>query len=254
VPPDWANRLITFKICLLGDPCVGKTSLFLNFKSGCNGTGPLVHAQTIGADFVALNCPLVELPERVAIQLMVFDTAGQEKFRTITRSYLTQADLIIMVYDINNDDTKLNILQYWYNEVRDSARGHSKTPKFVVVGNKLDLYKTPGIKDALKQQHMHEFETAWTPQIFDETNFHFVSARSGLGVINLLQACKRICTEGSRQVENARAACTPDQLRKAFSNVTYGDLSQEDKKTVKLDVKSTANGNSAAAANSSCSC
>jgi Ras-related protein Rab-2A len=117
-------RLICY---LLG---VGKSCLLLQFTDKRFRTD---HDLTIGVEFGAR---LVNISGK-QIKLQIWDTAGQESFRSITRSYYRGATGALLVYDISRRDT-FNHLTRWLDEARQHAN-----PKMVImlIGNKSDLEK-----------------------------------------------------------------------------------------------------------------
>lgn len=120
-----------FKYIIIGDTGVGKSCLLLQFT---DKRFQSVHDLTIGVEFGAR---LVHLPgdKRTAVKLQIWDTAGQESFRSITRSYYRGACGALLVYDITRRDTFTN-LQRWLDEARCNSN-----PEMVIllVGNKADL-------------------------------------------------------------------------------------------------------------------
>ena len=87
-----------FKLLLIGDSGVGKSSLLLRFSDDTYETN---FNSTIGVDF---KIKTVDLDDKV-VKLQIWDTAGQERFRTITSSYYRGAHGIIVVYDVTELDT-----------------------------------------------------------------------------------------------------------------------------------------------------
>mmetsp|Transcript_39 Transcript_39/g.105 ORF Transcript_39/g.105 Transcript_39/m.105 type:complete len:203 (-) Transcript_39:148-756(-) len=117
-----------FKVLLIGDSAVGKSSLLLRFA---DDTYDAVYTSTIGVDF---KIRTVRQDSRV-IKLQLWDTAGQERFRTITQSYYRGSHGIIVVFDVT-DRNSFNNVKYWLEEVaKYSPRGVVK----LLVGNKCDL-------------------------------------------------------------------------------------------------------------------
>merc|ERR1712157_220759 len=89
------------------------------------------HDLTIGVEFGARLITI----ENKQIKLQIWDTAGQESFRSITRSYYRGASGALMVYDISRRDT-FNHLSRWLEEVRANA---SANLVIMLIGNKADL-------------------------------------------------------------------------------------------------------------------
>lgn len=117
-----------FKYIIIGDSAVGKSCLLLQFT---DKRFQPVHDLTIGVEFGARMITI----EGKQIKLQIWDTAGQESFRSITRSYYRGAAGALLVYDITRRDT-FNHLTTWL----DDARSHSN-PNMVImlIGNKTDL-------------------------------------------------------------------------------------------------------------------
>ena len=123
-----SEALICFNVCLIGDASVGKTSLLTQF---CDGSFHFRTQSTIGVDY-----RVVSMPEQKT-NLQIWDTAGQENFRSITRSYYRSSVAAIVVYDITSRKS-FEKISSWLQELRENA--HNKIAIFLV-GNKLDLAK-----------------------------------------------------------------------------------------------------------------
>jgi len=117
-----------FKYIIIGDTGVGKSCLLLQFT---DKRFQPVHDLTIGVEFGAR---MVTIDNR-QIKLQIWDTAGQESFRSITRSYYRGAAGALLVYDITRRDT-FKHLSRWLEE----ARQHSQSNMVIMlIGNKNDL-------------------------------------------------------------------------------------------------------------------
>ena len=117
-----------FKYIIIGDTGVGKSCLLLQFT---DKRFQPVHDLTIGVEFGARMISI----DNKQIKLQIWDTAGQESFRSITRSYYRGAAGALLVYDITRRDT-FNHLTSWL----DDARQHSNSNMTIMlIGNKSDL-------------------------------------------------------------------------------------------------------------------
>lgn len=116
-----------FKLLLIGDSGVGKSSLLLRFA---DDSYLETYISTIGVDF---KIRTVELDGKT-VKLQIWDTAGQERFRTITSSYYRGAHGIIVVYDVTDEESFNNVKQ-WLNEIDRYA---SEDVNKLIVGNKSD--------------------------------------------------------------------------------------------------------------------
>jgi len=119
-----------FKLLLIGDSGTGKSCLLNRFA---DDTYTESYISTIGVDF---KIRTIELDGKT-IKLQIWDTAGQERFRTITSSYYRGAHGIIIVYDITNQESFNNVIQ-WLQEIDRHAPANVNK---LLVGNKNDLMK-----------------------------------------------------------------------------------------------------------------
>jgi len=117
-----------FKYIIIGDTGVGKSCLLLQFT---DKRFQQQHDLTIGVEFGARMITI----DNKQIKLQIWDTAGQESFRSITRSYYRGAAGALLVYDITRRET-FNHLTSWL----DDARTHSNSNMTIMlIGNKSDL-------------------------------------------------------------------------------------------------------------------
>lgn len=117
-----------FKIIFLGDQSVGKSSILNRFSQ--DKFEPEYQA-TIGLDFHSKNATV----NGANIRLLLYDTAGQEKFKSLIPMYIRDANIIIVVYDITVRDSFTHT-SHWVNETKDLKR---EDAIFCLVGNKIDL-------------------------------------------------------------------------------------------------------------------
>ena len=117
-----------FKVLLLGNSNVGKSSLFLRFVDDIwNDT----FVPTIGVDF---KIKTFDIDEK-KIKMQIWDPAGQERFKNIIASYYRGAHGILLIYDVTDKDSFKN-LSNWLIEIEKNA---SKNVLKVLIGNKTDL-------------------------------------------------------------------------------------------------------------------
>ncbi|KAL8126001.1 ras-related protein RABC2a-like [Apium graveolens] len=125
-----SNYQVSFKILLIGDSAVGKSSLLLTFISDSLLQDP---SPTIGVDF---KIKLLTVGGK-KLKLTVWDTAGQERFRTLTSSYYRGAQGIILVYDVTKRETFTNLSDVWAKEVNLYSTNQNCVK--MLVGNKVDI-------------------------------------------------------------------------------------------------------------------
>ena len=134
-----------FKILLIGDAGVGKSSILLQFTDGFFNENL---QSTIGVDF-KIKTIETDGPDgtRKTVKATIWDTAGQERFRTLTSSYYRGAQGIILVYDVSRKDTFLG-LENWLKEIEQFSMGGGRDIVKLLVGNKVDLPKQMKKEDA----------------------------------------------------------------------------------------------------------
>lgn len=123
------EQIQTFKLLLIGNSSVGKSSLLLRFTNDDFVTDDEASA-TIGVDFKIKNVDI----ENKRYKLSIWDTAGQERFRTLTSSYYRGAQGVILVYDVTNEES-FNNLKVWFKELETYSNNDAIK---IVVGNKVD--------------------------------------------------------------------------------------------------------------------
>lgn len=118
----------TYKIILVGNSTVGKTSILCRFTDNkFNIKGEM----TIGVEF---GCKYINIDDNTKVKLQIWDTSGQEKFRSITRSYYRGSDGIIVVFDLSNL-TSFKDIRTWINSIIEFV----PDKPIILVGNKCDL-------------------------------------------------------------------------------------------------------------------
>ncbi|XP_047308380.1 ras-related protein RABC2a-like [Impatiens glandulifera] len=119
---------LSFKILLIGDSAVGKSSLLVSFiSSSVEDLSP-----TIGVDFKIKHFKV----EGKKIKLTIWDTAGQERFRTLTSSYYRATQGIVLVYDVTRRETFTNLSDVWAKEIELYSSNQDCVK--MLVGNKVD--------------------------------------------------------------------------------------------------------------------
>ena len=119
-----------FRICLIGNICVGKTSLLARYADNSFKES---YANTIGVDFRVITLKYKDIIAKVHI----WDTAGNERFKSITINYYRSSHGFIYVYDITNKESFEN-LDMWINLTNENCGTNAIN---FLVGNKSDLEK-----------------------------------------------------------------------------------------------------------------
>ena len=134
------SNTIEYNISLLGDTSVGKTCLFKKLTTGIFMEKLI---STIGVDkkSFSVDIEVTENEQKVKkiVNISLVDTAGQERFRTITKSYFKGSDGIILMYDLTNKETFTHV-ENWIKCIYEAIGNMENSPYLILIlGNKLDL-------------------------------------------------------------------------------------------------------------------
>ena len=178
---DFKNiERLEFKIILIGDQAVGKTSIMSKFIYNDYKNS---YQATIGVDYKIKEIYLNN--NTIAASLRIFDTCGQEKFRSITRSYFKNSQGVFLIFDLSNKDTIKN-LNIWYKDIENSV---DKDCVIFLIGNKMDL------KD-------RDYSIAQDGKAFAKEkglNYFEVSAMTGAGINNIFEKMAKILVNNFKQ-------------------------------------------------------
>ena len=147
-----AKPELKFKILIIGDSAVGKTSLLLKYV---DNFFPETHMATIGVEYKTKNIET----SKYKVILHLWDTAGQERFKSITKSFFNNANGIVFVYDITSKES-FDGVKNWIKDAEPYGKFES-----ILCGNKIDLEKKREVKiDSLKEYGLKKkidvFETS----------------------------------------------------------------------------------------------
>ena len=161
----------TFKVILVGDSKVGKTSIIRRYTDNSFTTQTL---STIGSDF---NYKIIQI-ENAIINLNIWDTAGQDKFRSLTFQYYKRASGVFLVFDVSNRKSFKGILS-WLEDVKNNC----PDPNIIklLIGNKIDL------KREVEYEEANYFAT--------KRNMSYIetSAREDVNVVKPLKSLQGSC-------------------------------------------------------------
>ena len=187
---DPSNFDFNYKIILIGDSSVGKSCLTLR---AAKNEFVEDYVPTVGFEFFYVNLKIKEKN----IKLQIWDTCGQEKFRSLISNFYRNSSLVIIVYSIEDEESFRHIDQ-WLNEIRTYT---SPDIKVFLIGNKNDLVKSRKIKTETAQKFCEE-------RGFDY--FVETSAKKGDNVLNafvyaanlLLEESLRYMNIGRKKINN----------------------------------------------------
>ena len=166
---------LTFKIIVIGDPGVGKSCL----------TGRAVkdkfdshYAPTIGFEFLTYS---VKIQDKI-IKLQIWDTCGQEMYRSLISNFYRNASLAMIVYSIDSKESFLHI-NTWLKDVK--IQSHPDV-KIILIGNKSDLVDNRAVTYEEAKKFKEENQLLY----FEET-----SAKTGMNAKEVFTQAARILFE-----------------------------------------------------------
>ena len=153
-----------FKVVFLGESMVGKTNILSQFNQGKFYP---VSQQSLTAQFFRKE---ISLQDKSTITFDLWDTAGQEEYRSLSKIFFKDAKAVILVYDSTNEKSFKELKEYWYNQVKDLKQ------ILAIVANKCDL-----TEKKVKDEEGKEFADSIG------ANFFSISAKDNIGISELFQ-------------------------------------------------------------------
>ena len=155
------------KVVLLGDSGVGKTCIIARYISGSFDKNSTT---TNGASFCSKNVRFDQLGKNLLLDIL--DTAGQEKYKALTKFFYKDAAVCILVYDVTRKESFQSLKDYWYSQLKENSE-----PDIVigVAGNKSDLYENEEVKEDEARE--------WAKEI--GAVFELTSAQNNTGINDL---------------------------------------------------------------------
>ena len=159
------------KAVLLGESGVGKTCIIARFINGSFENNIM---STTGASYAGKTMVFEEF-EGKCVKFEIWDTAGQEKYRSLTKIFYKDARIAILVYDITRKDSYEELKNYWYAQIKESS------PDNIIIGiaaNKCDLYDNEQVPEDEARAFANEIGAV----------FKLTSANTNTGIEELFRA------------------------------------------------------------------
>ena len=172
---DFQNHDLSFKIIVIGDSGVGKSSLTTKATKDYFEN---YYSPTVGFEFYTFN---VRINDK-NIRLQIWDTCGQEVYRSLINGFYRSASLAILVYSIDNNKS-FNSLESWLNEIK--TKGNPNV-KLFLIGNKNDLKE----KRKVTEEQAKKFHIDYGFDLFLET-----SAKTGFNTQKIFVEAARTLYE-----------------------------------------------------------
>ena len=153
------------KILTLGDTLVGKSSIVLRFSDNRFDDN---HLATIGIDYKTKYIKVKD----ASVKVLLWDTAGQEKFRNIARQYYKGANGVLLIYDVC-DRKSYERIGFWMDELKQN--NEIEQLYIILVGNKIDLEEKRVVTREEAEKYAED----------NNINYIEVSAKTGEGILDL---------------------------------------------------------------------
>ena len=195
------------KAVLLGESGVGKTCIIARF---INNTFENNIMSTTGASYAGKTLSFDEFGGK-CIKFEIWDTAGQEKYRALTKIFYKDAGVAILVYDITRKESFDELKDYWYNQIKECA------PKNIVIGiaaNKCDLYDNEQVSEDEARNFANEIGAV----------FKLTSASTNQGIEELFKGV------GCRVLDPNYSDDSDNSEKKKDSNIKLDEKNTDKKK------------------------
>ena len=199
LPENFQEYDMSYKLIVIGDCGVGKSCLTAKATKNYFEEN---YKSTVGFEFCTFN---IKINDK-AIKMQIWDTCGQEAYKSLISSFYRNSSLAILVYSIDNYESFENI-KLWLNEVKTQS---NPDIKIFLIGNKIDLEE----KRVITKEMAEEFTNNNKINFFLET-----SAKTGFNAKNVfIEAAKQLFEEQKNYKERAQNLGNSDD--KMFTNPT----------------------------------
>ena len=203
----------SLKVVLVGESGVGKTSIINQFAKGVFNQDLM---STNGAMFTTIKKEFKDSNGRSKlISFEIWDTAWQEKYRSLAKMFFKEASVGLIIYDITSLKSFEEIKNYWMALVRENA---PKNLIMYIVGNKSDLIG----KEAVKEETAREYAKS------ENVNFYLTSAKDRIGIDELFNEIGKIyLNEFINSEENKERILRKNEVTKVNKESSQEDENQK---------------------------
>ncbi|KAM3859291.1 EF-hand calcium-binding domain-containing protein 4B [Diretmus argenteus] len=182
-----------FKVVLVGNSSVGKTSLLRSF---CEGRFHPSTTATVGIDYSVKTLTL----DNTQVAMQLWDTAGQERYRSITKQFFRKADGVVVMYDVTVEES-FKAVRPWLANVQEAA---GEGVPILLLGNKMDM----------DEEREVSFKEAETLAYESKVMFYEVSAYTGNNVTESLTHLARVLKEQEDRVGDITIILSAQPVKK----------------------------------------
>ena len=186
---------LNLKILLVGDSSVGKTTLLLKYVEGQFSDA---HITTIGVEYKDKEITV----NNRKVNLQIWDTSGQERYRSITKNFYRNADGILFIFDVTNEES-FDHLKDWLTNSEECDKEFKK----IIVGNKIDLEDRK-----INKERMEHFAAKENIKCFES------SAKNGTNVALIFQEIGELILANKTEEEINEEFITRSHSKSTLSN------------------------------------
>ena len=199
------------KVVLLGDSGVGKTCIISRYISG---TFESNSASTNGASYASKIVKYEKLGKTLSLD--IWDTAGQEKYKALTKFFYKDAAVAILVYDITRKEAFDSLKNYWYNQLQENG---GKSIVLGVAGNKCDMYE----QEAVPENEAREFAKSIN------AIYSLTSAQNNTGINELFMDAgnKYLDPNFQQQINDSNEEANQDKVKLEHNEGKYNQKSKK---------------------------
>ena len=216
------NNVLSCKIVLLGESGVGKTCIISRYINQVFEGNTI---STNGASYAAKTLHFEDYDKSLKVE--IWDTAGQEQYRSLTKIFYKDATAAILVYDITRKKSFDEIKNYWYKQLLDCA------PSDIVVGlagNKADLFDREQVSEEEAKEFAKEIKAIFRP----------TSAMTAIGIDELFSAVGKKILDPNYDDEDVEPEPMPEptpkktvEINTKGKGIKLGEGGKEEKKKEK---------------------
>ena len=216
------NNVLSCKIVLLGESGVGKTCIISRYINQVFEGNTI---STNGASYAAKTLHFDDYDKSLKVE--IWDTAGQEQYRSLTKIFYKDATAAILVYDITRKKSFDEIKNYWYKQLLDCA------PSDIVVGlagNKADLFDREQVSEEEAKEFAKEIKAIFRP----------TSAMTAIGIDELFSAVGKKILDPDYDDEDVEPEPMPEptpkktvEINTKERGIKLGEGGKEEKKKEK---------------------
>ena len=214
------SDLEVLKVVLIGESGTGKTSIIQRYSY--NLFDPNC-ASSISSQYISKIIELNDINQ--SLKFDIWDTAGQEKYRSMAKIFYKDAKIILFVYDITSLNSFTELKNFWISEVKQNCESNVL---FGLVANKNDLYSNQQVTKEEGLEFANEIGAI----------FQVTSAKSGYGITNLFQNIGRKYLDPNFDYQAADKVAEENYQKKKKEDAKRKAQNQTQKRGVKLNITS----------------